>query len=92
MAVTGTGTGVFNFSASNDAVTEICILSSLRWVGATAAGHKARVTDTAGNVLFVGEADGANFTDGWVFDHKWANGLTIASMNSGTIQIYLSPK
>lgn len=89
MAVSGTGTGVFNFTASNDAVTEICILSSLRWVGATAAGHLCRVTDTAGNVLFVSEADGANFIDGWVFDRKWANGITIASMNSGSLQLYL---
>ena len=92
MAVTGTGTGVLNFSASNDAVTDIHIVSSLRWVGATAAGHNCRVTDTAGNVIFVGEADGANFTDGWVFDRKWMNGIIAASMNSGTLQIYLAPR
>jgi hypothetical protein len=92
MAVTGSGTGVINFSASNDSIVGVNILSSLRWVGATTAGHLCVVTDAAGNVIFTSEADGANFIDGWVFDHKWVNGITIASMNSGALQIYMSPR
>lgn len=92
MAVTGTDTGVLNFSASTDSYAGVCILSSLRWVGATTAGHKCRITDGASNVLFTSEADGANFIDGWVFDKKWANGIYIASMNSGAVQIYMSPR
>jgi hypothetical protein len=92
MAVTGTDTGVLNFSASNDSFVGVSILSSLRWVGATAAGHKCRVIDQASNVLFTSEADGANFIDGWVFDRKWSNGIYISSMNSGALQIYMSPR
>lgn len=88
MAVTGTGTGVYNFTASGDVATGVFILSSLRWVGATAAGQLCLVTDGSDNVIFAGEADGANFTDGWVFDNKWVNNITIASLNSGSVQIY----
>lgn len=89
MAVTGTGTGVLNFGASDDLVTGVYILDSLRWVGATATGQVCLVTDAAGNVLFTGLADGPNFTDGWIFDQKWVNGITVSSMNSGTLQVYL---
>jgi len=92
MAVSGTGTACYTFSASNDAVTGVYVVSSLRWVGATAAGQNCRITNTAGTVVFVGEADGANFTDGWVFDGMWMNGITVASMNSGSLQVYLSPR
>lgn len=92
MAVTGTNTGVVNFSASNDSITGVNILSSLRWVGAGTASDKCLVTDGSGNVIFVSEADGANFIDGWVFDHKWVNGLIVSSMNSGSLQVYMSPR
>ena len=92
MAVTGTGTGVINFSASTDSIVDVNIISSLRWVGATTAGHLCRITDGAGNVIFTSEADGANFIDGWVFERKWVNGIIISSMNSGAVQIYMSPR
>ncbi len=92
MAVTGTGTGVLKMTASGDAVTEIYILDSLRWIGATAAGHRCSVTDTSGNVLFESEADGANFLDGWVFAHLWANGVTVATMQSGALNMYVSAR
>lgn len=90
MAVTGTGTGIYDFSASNDALATIVIMDSCRWVGASAAADMCLVTDGSGNVLFKSEADGANFIDGWVFDYKWANGVIISSMNSGTFQLYLA--
>lgn len=92
MAVSGTGTGVFTLTASGDIATGVYILSSLRWVGATAAGQVCRVMDDASHTIFLGEADGANFTDGWVFDNLWCNNPRAASLNSGTLNIYLSPK
>ena len=88
MAITGSGTGIFNFTASGDILTTLVIMDSCRWVGASAAGHLCHVTDSAGNTLFRSEADGANFVDGWVFDKKWTNGVVMASMNSGTFQLY----
>ena len=92
MAVTGTGTGVLRFTASGDAVTDIHVLGSCRWVGGTTAGDRCSFTDTAGNVIFEAEADGANFTDGWVFESKWASGITVASMDSGVLNIYMSAR
>ena len=92
MAVTGTGTGVLKFTASGDAVTDIYVLGSCRWIGATTAGHRCQMTDTAGNVIFESEADGANFIDGWVFESKWANGITMATMQSGAFNLYMSAR
>ena len=92
MAISGTGTGVFDFTASNDSLSTIVILDSCRWVGATAAGHKCLITNLNGDTLWKSEADGPNFIDGWVFDYKWTNGIVMASMNSGTVQVYEARK
>jgi len=43
-------------------------------------------------VIFEAEADGANFTDGWVFESKWASGITVASLDSGVLNIYMSAR
>lgn len=91
MAVTGTGTGMFKFTASGDSVAGVYILDSLRWVGAGAAGDRCSVQSSdKGNVIFEAEADGANFTDGWVFRHQWVNGITVATMQSGALNVYVS--
>lgn len=88
MAVSGTSTGVYNFTASNDSLGTVVIMDSCRWVGATAAGDKCLVTNLAGDVIWTSEADGPNFIDGWVFDRKWTYGVVMSSMNSGTFQLY----
>ena len=91
MAVTGTGTGVYTFTASGDSMAGICIADSLRWIGATASGQVCLITDTAGHQIFYSEADGARFIDGWVFPRNtWVNGIVAASMNSGRLQVYTS--
>jgi hypothetical protein len=90
MAVTGTMGGVINFTASNDMLTGNFLLDSCRWVGATAAGQLCLVTDLKGNPVFVSEANGANFVDGWVFKRKSVDGIYISSMNSGSFQVYRS--
>ena len=92
MAVSGTYTGVLTFTASNDTATGPFVMVSARWTGATTAGHICRLQDLKGNDIFIGEANGANYTDGWAFDRKWTDGVYVASMNSGTLQIYLSTK
>lgn len=92
MAVTGTGTGVYTLTASGDIATGVFILNSLRWVGATAAGQMCRVMNAASNTIFIGQADGANFTDGWVFDRLWCENPRAASLNSGTLQIFMSAR
>ena len=90
MAVTGTGTGIFQMTASGDGVASTNILVSCRWVGATTAGHQCQLQDSNGEVIFFSEANGANFTDGWAFDRKWVPGVTLATMDSGTFYLYLS--
>jgi hypothetical protein len=92
MAVTGTGTGVYTLTASDDIATGLFILNSIRWVGATAAGEQCIVMDEASHSIFIGEADGANFTDGWVFDRLWCNNPRAKLMDSGTLQIYMSAR
>ena len=94
MAVTGTGTGVLTITSSTDAIpsSTVMVLSSLRWAGATAAGHSCEVTDAAGNVIFYSVANAANFVDGWVFDNKWVAGLALTTMSSGELQVYVSAR
>lgn len=92
MAVTGTGTGVIHITSSTDVLStaNVYVLSSLRWVGATAATHQCIVTDGAGNVIFSSIANGANYVDGWVFDNKWIAGLAFTTMASGAVDLYLA--
>ena len=90
MAVSGTGTGILNFTASGDMATGPMIIDSVRWIGATATAQQCLVTDFKGNVLFASIADGANFIDGWVFDQKWVDGIEMSSLNSGQVQMYHS--
>lgn len=93
MAVSGTGTGVLKFTASGDTIEGIFILDSLRWIGAGAAGDRCSLADSASGLpIFESEADGANFIDGWVFGHQWVNGITIATMESGALNVYVSAR
>lgn len=89
MAINGTGTGIYEFTASGT-ITNTLVLVSCRWVGATTAGHQCQLNDLKGNRLFLSEANGANFTDGWAFDRKWVDGVELATMNSGTFYLYES--
>ena len=87
MAVSGQGTGVYIFTAGSDAITGPTYVKHMRWVGATTAGHLLSVTDTAGNVAWASEADGAHFIDVHPF-YRYFTGLTVATMGSGTLYVY----
>jgi hypothetical protein len=76
------------FTASGDVSTKAFIMDSLRWVGATAAGHSIVLKDGNGIEVFKSEANGANFIDGWVWKRKWMHGVEVSSMTSGTLYIY----
>jgi hypothetical protein len=90
MAVSGTGTACLNFTASNDQVSGVYVIDSMRWVGATVSSAVLRVESSAGALLFSSISDGPTFIDGWVFDRLYANGINVASMNSGTLQVYMA--
>ena len=87
MAVTGAGNGIYKMTAGADAVTGRLNVSYIRWVGGTTAGHSCVLDDSNGNVIFEGEADGANYTDIMpVF--RWINGITVDTLDSGTVYVY----
>jgi len=91
MAITGTTTLVWKFTTAPGAVTGSILLESVRWVGATNAGHTLEVTNTAGAAIFASEASGANFVDGWVWKRLWADGIIVTTMDSGILYLYRSP-
>lgn len=91
MAVNGLGTNIFTITSSTDVVTKQMLLGSCRWTQATTAGHKSVWTDLDGNPIFDGQANGANYTDGWVFPRKMVNGLKSTQMDSGQMTFYVSP-
>ena len=87
MALSFSGTQVVKFGSVGDALTGPQKISYIRWTGATTAGHRCRVTDTAGNVIFPSQADGAHFLDIQpIFQMR--RGITILSMASGTVYVY----
>lgn len=88
MAVTGEVFGIAKMTAALDAITSKVRISWLRWVGATTAGHALSVTDTAGNVIWESEADGANFIDMFPV-YKIVTGVKAATMDSGTLYVYI---
>lgn len=91
MAVTGIETNIFDVSSSTDVVTRHMNLASLRWEGATTAGHACIITDLTGNPLFRSHANGANFVDGWVFGKKSVDGIVFVSLDSGVVTFYKDP-
>lgn len=71
------------------------VIGKIRWVSATSAGHQIRITDMNWNPLWTSVASGAqyveesNFPEGQ-FAPKVCTlyGLRIASLTSGTVEIY----
>ena len=62
-----------------------------RYIGATAAGHKAILEDFAENrILFESEANGANYTDILPYvSNRSVNGFKLTTLGSGKVEIYL---
>lgn len=87
MAVSGANTSVIKFSAASDAITGRIKIRTIRWVGATTAGHTLQITDTNGNIIFESEADGANFIDVHPM-YEIFDGITVSTMSSGDFYVY----
>ena len=62
----------------------------IRWVGATTAGHKCSVRDAAGNIIWESTADGDKFNDQTTLPKADYKGLTVPTLGSGTVYIYLN--
>lgn len=63
---------------------------SIRWVGATTAGHQAIVQDKDGNVMWKSVASGSNYVEGEQLDlaKPW-DGLLVPTLGSGELFITL---
>jgi hypothetical protein len=62
---------------------------SVRWVGATTAGHAAEIQDQNGKVMYRAVADGANFIDDALIEREdpgW-NGFKVPTLDSGKLYI-----
>ena len=93
MAVTGSTVGVYTFAASGDTVarTTRLFVRDFAWVCSTAstAGDHLLVTDSlaTASTIFEAYASGA-YTRVWQPAHRWFDGITVASMTSGTLYVY----
>lgn len=89
--MTGTAIGVLKFTNADVALalTGIKFVKHFRWISATTAGHKCIVKTASGDMAFESEADGAKFIDVHPL-YKFMNGLTIDTLDSGTLYVYLA--
>lgn len=63
-------------------------INTIKWRGATTAGHTAVLTDQAGNHLWADVAAGANYVSGeYKGGGQWNNGIKCPTLASGIIDI-----
>lgn len=63
-------------------------IQSIRWIGATTAGHQAIVTDTADGRIWSSVAGGANNVESEYFGgEQWYRGFKVPTLESGTLEI-----
>lgn len=77
--------------------TGVTRVTSIRWVGPTAIGHTASVTDIDGNVVFRSRSSAIDAVD----DHQFGDGsfrtaldvtdITVATLTSGVLYIEIAP-
>jgi hypothetical protein len=62
-------------------------VKSVRWVGATTAGHLAEIQDANNNVLWSSVAAGANNVEGELEEVWWREGMKVPTLQSGVLYI-----
>ena len=87
MAVSNLTASPIVLGTQGDADSRSFFVTWVRWNGATTAGHALVLRDTAGNLVFASEADGANFIDIQPI-FKVVKGLSLATMQSGTCYVF----
>ena len=89
---------VVDTASATPITTDDVFLDTIRWVGATTAGHQAIVKDnkTSPATVYEGLANGANFIDERSFGAEYAGprrvvgGLAVTTLGSGKLYIYLA--
>lgn len=59
---------------------------TIRWVGATTAGHQVVIQDSNGKVVWASEAAGANYVESDRVEIAW-DGLDLVTLGSGKVYI-----
>ena len=62
-------------------------VKSVRWTGATTAGHVATLTDSKGNILWTSVASGANYVEAEIIERWWLSGFSVYVLQSGKIYL-----
>ena len=89
---------VVDTASATPITTDDVFLDTIRWVGATTAGHQAIVKDNKGtpDTIYEGLASGANFIDERSFGAEYAGprrvvgGLAVTTLSSGKLYIYFA--
>lgn len=87
MAVSNSTISPLILSAQGDADTRSFFVTWIRWNGAGTAGDLLTVKDTAGNIVFESEADGANFIDLQPI-FRVVKGISVTDMDSGKLYVF----
>jgi len=69
--------------------SETIRIKSIRWVGATTAGHAAEVQDGGGEIIWSSLASGANYVESDLIEniHTHWVGLKVPTLASGKLYI-----
>jgi hypothetical protein len=65
-------------------------VKSIRWVGATTAGHAAVVQDEDSVVYWESLAAGSNYVESDLTERVWQKDFKVTTLQSGRLYIYLS--
>lgn len=79
---------IIDTAATTVLSTNQIYVKSIRWVGATTAGHTAIVQDQKGNVIWSSVASGANYVESEIIE-QWINGLIAPTLASGVLYVQI---
>ena len=79
---------IIDTAAATVLSTNNLYIKSIRWVGATTAGHTAIIHDQASNVIWSSVASGANYVESEIVE-QWVNGLIVPTLASGVLYIQI---
>lgn len=80
---------IIDTAAATVLSTNMLNIKSIRWVGATTAGHTAIIHDKDSNVIWSSVASGANYVESEIVE-QWVHGLIVPTLASGVLYIQLA--
>lgn len=89
MALAGTNADVQQATAAGDAFRDPIKVWSIKYFGATTAGHSVELQDDRGEVAYSATVSGANGVDIQYYPGKVFYGLHVESIDSGTVEVVM---